>query len=164
MCICLDILFHTIIVGEATPFFKFITTSRLLTGTELNLMDIRPAGSPLQLLTLCSKVGGCQAVDAQERHLMTNVGGVSATTGHTPTYVSTVNSILSIFDGDSIYLCTTSHSVTQCQYTQYNILVQCTQHYVQTNIFPVAECLLALHYHTSSKISFIAQTCNILAF
>ena len=117
VCICLDILFHMIIVGEATPFFKFITTSRLLTGTELKLMGIHPADSPLQLLTLCSKVGDCQAVDAQERQLMTNVGGVSTTTGHTPTYVSTVNSILSFFDGNSLYLCTTSHSVTQCQYT-----------------------------------------------
>jgi len=56
-------------------------------------MGIRPADSPLQLLTLCSKVGGCQAVDAQERKLMTNVSGVSATTGHAPLYVSTVSVI-----------------------------------------------------------------------
>ena len=93
MCICLDILLNMIIVGEATPFYKFITTSRLLTGTELNHMGIRPADSPLQLLTLCSKLGDCQAVDAQERHLMTNLSGISATTGHAPTFVSTVNSI-----------------------------------------------------------------------
>jgi len=88
--ICLNVLINAMICVGATTFVKFISTSRQLFGTELNVVDIGPAATPLNLLSTCITREDCQAVDPQRQKLLTNVSGVSATDGHAPTYISAV--------------------------------------------------------------------------
>ena len=92
--ICFNVLIHALTCVDATTFVEFIKTSRQLFGAEmeLNVTDIRPNAMLLHLLSTCVTRADCQAVDAQQNKLLTNVSGVSATNGHAPMYISAVGS------------------------------------------------------------------------
>jgi len=89
--ISLNVLMYTMICVDATTFVKFVTTSRQLFGTELNVTDRPHTAMPLHLLSNCATWDNCQAVDSQRQKLLTNVSGVSATDDHAPTYISAVS-------------------------------------------------------------------------
>jgi len=113
--ICFNVLIHALTFVDATTFVEFIKTSRQLFGTELelNVTDIsRPNAMLLHLLSTCVTKADCQAVDAQQNKLLTNVSGVSATDGHVPTYISAVRETFSDllhFSPNNVKLRTNTH-------------------------------------------------------